>query len=407
MRPRDFLASAGATAVALMAFSATIAIVVDPYRFFGTAPIPGWTAVKPRVYQEVEIGKTVQLDRTAPRTLLLGNSRVEIGLDPESRYWPADAGPVFNAAVAGRGVFTSVLMLREAIAVSKLKLVVVGLDFQDFLEGPTPPSEVPPRTSEEDRLHVDRNGNPNPLRKFQLWRDVIATTFTFDAFYDSLATLADQNPLASVTMTPLGFNPLNEYKLFVARSSYGALFAEKNAAYYRSYGAAPKSDYTAPEKIASFRYLKQILAISAEHHIGLVLYIHPYHSDYLEMLRRLGLWNSFEDWERALVRVVYADPPTTARLFDFADYNEVTTEPVPTPADSHAQMRWYWESGHYKSALGDKVLAAMLDGERFGHILTPNNVETVIADVRTHRDRFARELTAGEGVYSAFTSPTR
>lgn len=397
MRPCQFLASAAATAVALMALSATLAVVVDPYRFYGTAPIPGWTAIKPRVYQEVEIGKTVQLDRTEPRTLLLGNSRVEIGLNPDSQYWPADAAPVFNAAMAGRGLFTSVLMLREAIAVSKPKLAVVGVDFQDFLEGPTPPSEVPPRTSEEDRLHIDRNGNPNPFRTVQLWRDVIATTFTLDALYDSLATLADQDSLTSVTMTPLGFNPLNEYKLFVARSSYGELFAQKNAAYYRSYSAAPKSDFMAPEKIASFRYLKQILAISAEHHIALLLYIHPYHSDYLEMLHKLGLWNSFEDWERALVHVVYANPTTTTRLFDFADYNEFTTEPVPPRDDSHAEMRWYWESGHYKSALGDELLATMFDGARFGQILTPNNVETVIADVRKHRNRFARELTSADG----------
>lgn len=407
MRPRQFLAAAGATAIALLALSATIAIVVDPYRFYGTGPISGWTTVKPRVYQEVEIAKTAQLDRTAPRTLLLGNSRVEIGLNPESRYWPGDAAPVFNAAVAGQGVFTSVLMLREAIAVSKPKLAVIGVDFQDFLEAPTPPSVVPPRTSEEDRLHVDRNGNPNPSRKFQLWRDAIATTFTLDALYDSLTTLADQSPLTSVTMTPLGFNPLNEYKVFVARSSYGALFAQKNAAYYRSYSAAPKSDFTAPEQISSFRYLKQILAICAEHHTAVVLYIHPYHSDYLEMLHKLGLWNSFEDWKRALVRVVYADAATTTRLFDFADYNEVTTEPVPSLNDSHAQMRWYWESGHYKSALGDKMLAAMFDGGQFGHVLTPNNLETVIADVREHRAEFARELTSAEGVHSAFTPPTR
>src|SRR5438046_123959 len=130
MRPYVFLRWAGVTAFALMALAAAAAIVVNPYWNHGTAPITGWTALKPRAYQEALIAKTAQLDRIAPKTLLLGNSRVEIGLDPESRNWPAGAGPVFNAAQAGRSLFTSQLMLREAISVSAPKLAVVGIDFQ-------------------------------------------------------------------------------------------------------------------------------------------------------------------------------------------------------------------------------------------------------------------------------------
>ena len=111
---------------------------------FGTPVTPGWTALKPRIYQQTGIAKTYQLERVAPRTLLLGNSRIEIGLDPQSHEWPGDAQPVFNAAEDGRGLPLALAMLREAIAVRVPDTVVLGLDILDFLENPSSPGKPPP-----------------------------------------------------------------------------------------------------------------------------------------------------------------------------------------------------------------------------------------------------------------------
>ena len=46
-------------------------------------------------------------------------------------------------------------------------------------------------------------------------RIVIAATLTIDALVDSIATLLNQNPLKSATMTALGFNPMRDYQEFV------------------------------------------------------------------------------------------------------------------------------------------------------------------------------------------------
>src|ERR1700680_698269 len=106
MRPISFFAVLVATACGLALLTIGLALWVDPYRMYGTPETPGWTALKPRIYEQIGIAKTYQLDRVAPTTLLLGNSRVEIGFDPESRLWPAGAQPVFNAAQAGMGLQT-------------------------------------------------------------------------------------------------------------------------------------------------------------------------------------------------------------------------------------------------------------------------------------------------------------
>ena len=64
------------------------------------------------------------------------------------------------------------------------------------------------------------------------------------------------------------------------------------------------------------------------------------------------------------------------QLFDFSGYNEFTTERVPPPADRHSAMRWYWDAGHYKVALGDEMLGVIFgDAAPFGVALTSSNVE--------------------------------
>ena len=67
-----------------------------------------------------------------PRTLLLGNSRVEIGLDPESPLWPQDDRPVFNAAESGRDLAIALIRLRHAMETAPPRLVVVAVDFPDL-----------------------------------------------------------------------------------------------------------------------------------------------------------------------------------------------------------------------------------------------------------------------------------
>jgi hypothetical protein len=59
-------------------------------------------------------------------------------------------------------------------------------------------------------------------------------------------------------------------------------------------------------------------------------------------------------------------------------------------------MRWHWEPGHFKKELGDLVLDRILDVpapadtpvEDFGIKLTPANIESHLAGVRSHRDRY-------------------
>ena len=400
MRAPAYLLTMAGTIAVLAIATIAFTIAVDPYRMFGTPTVRGLTELKPRAAEQMSIAKTYQLERVAPKTLLLGNSRTEIGLDPTSRQFPPEQRAVFNAAYAGRDVCTSLLMLRDAIAVRVPENIILAVEFQDILSVPSAlsgpaakPSSQPGEA--ERRLLVDDSGHRNPAREWQVWKDRFAATLTIDALLDSVTTLLNQNPARSATMTPLGFNPLHEYRDFVARSGYHTLFAAKMADYRRQYAAFAKPDFAHPSPTmarmdACFLALARL---AIEHRIPLTLYIHPYHADFLDMLDHFGFWTSFEDWKRHLVAQVAGlrSDETEIRIIDFSGYNEFTTEPVPAAGDTTSEMRWYWEPGHYKSALGEHILERIIHGRTgFGRVLTAATIDSVLAEMREERDRLAR-----------------
>jgi hypothetical protein len=251
MRTSVYLLTVGCTIMLLAMVTVIFTMFVDPYRMFNTPTVPGLTEFKPRAAEQMAIAKTYQLERIAPRTLLLGNSRTEIGLDPASGQFLEEQRPVFNSAYAGRGVCISLLMLRDAIAVRIPERIILGIDFQDALSvsrvSSNPPLETSPEPSDfEWRLIMDENGRPNPKREWQIWKDRFSTTLTINALIDSVTTLLHQNPVRSATLTKLGFNPLHEYIDLAKRSGYHSLFSAKDAVYRKQYSAYMKLDLANP-----------------------------------------------------------------------------------------------------------------------------------------------------------------
>lgn len=387
MRARRYLAWYAIAAALLSALTAVIAVAADPYRIYGTPTIAGVNEIKPRIYQQSSLAKPYQLVRTEPRTLVLGNSRAEIGFDPASSAWPAAARPVFNAAQAGSGLDTAIDRLQCALATRRPDLVILGLDVQDFLTLPSPAGSHPAGAAPDRSDGLTRCG----LDVASRWKNGARSALTIGALGDSLATLAGQDPATGVTMEPNGFNPLRDYRVHVRRIGHFGLFAQKNDANYRAYALRPKPDFGDPESNEAMRELRQILRLSADERINLVLFIHPYHADFLRMLDRLGFWPTFESWKRKVIELAATESGRSGLrvpIFDFSGYHEYAMEKVPPQGDTRTEMRWYWEPGHYKSALGDLMLARILGGVGFGAELTAANLDSHLSTMRAQRDAF-------------------
>ena len=387
--PGRFLGFYALTFAALCAAVVALNVAVDPFYIFGS-PIGVWNRLKPAALEHGLPTKAALLGRTRPRTLLLGNSRIEVGFDPASTDWPGEMRPVFNAGSAGSTLSASVELLGEALAApgSSLKHVLVGIDLLDFLQADSnAPAEDPVDAAPgQDRTHV----GPDPFAA--LWaaltqaREVVDATLTLHALVGSVTTVLAQNTQSS-TMLPNGFDPKTDYDVYVRQHGFRDLFDQKQAQLDARFAKYPHPDFVEPYRTSSFRSLRKIVTAARAHDLELTLVIYPYHAWIMDFIRKYGIWDASEAWKRALVRVVAETAPSMqVRIVDFSGYNAVTQEHVPAPGDVRTEVHWYWEPGHFRSALGDRMIARLYgDGSRgfgFGRDLIPLTVDAVISSIR-------------------------
>ncbi len=115
------------------------------------------------------------------------------------------------------------------------------------------------------------------------------------------------------------------------------------------------------------------------------------------MIAAKGLWTTFEKWKREIVDLnaqvtsnhdIYPYP-----VWDFTGYNSITTEPVPKQDDERSRMRWYYESSHYRPALGNLMIARIFGEENellrenpdFGVRLGRASINEHLSDIRESR----------------------
>ena len=94
---------------------------VDPYGLYRTYRDGEW---KPHAATQGALIKPYQVLMAQPRTLVLGNSRAEIGFDPDDMAWPQAFRPVYNLALPGSGTRTASRLLDHVLAANSPQLVL-------------------------------------------------------------------------------------------------------------------------------------------------------------------------------------------------------------------------------------------------------------------------------------------
>ena len=118
---------------ALVLLVAAFNVLVDPYALFEVWRAPGFNDDKPMAESRLRTSKPYQLMRARPMTLVAGNSRPELGIDPRSPCWDEADRPVYNAGVPGVGVYEQARLIQSVLAQGETRRVVWGLDFLDFI----------------------------------------------------------------------------------------------------------------------------------------------------------------------------------------------------------------------------------------------------------------------------------
>ena len=112
------------------------------------------------------------------------------------------------------------------------------------------------------------------------------------------------------------------------------------------------------QRAHAFDALKDFLAWARDTGLRVILFINPYHADYLLLIEQAGKWPLLEGWKRELVHVAERHQ---VPLWDFNVLEPRTSEPPPAAGDRKTILQWFWEPAHYRKELGDVMLATMLD----------------------------------------------
>ena len=370
-----------ATLLAGVLLVVLVVVVVDPYRLFRLVEIAGVNAVKPNpehFQSEIKLAGATVL---RPATVLMGNSRIDVGIDPDGEQLGASGRPAYNLAIPGTGVGTSREQfehLREAGVVPSTLLL--GVDFFDFLLDPDS-AEAPARP-------------PPTSLAGQRWK--VSTLLSLNALLDAVKTLRIQRDPDAGTMTARGFNPLHDYLHFAREDGYHSLFQQRALENARNFSLAPHGiARSRGDSSSEWRDLGGLLDVAAREKTDMRLIIYPYHAQLMAMMEQTGLWPVFEQWKLRLVREVArvneAHPGARIVLWDFSGYGALQCEPIPAKGDVVHGTRWYWESGHFKAALGERILATVFGAAGAGAGAEEFGFRLDAASWSENRERIARE----------------
>jgi hypothetical protein len=373
-----------AVLVALGALTvAGVNLLVDPFSVFGMPRIRGLNAEKPGFVEHLRLTNTYAPYRLRPTCLIIGTSRAGRGLSPAH---PGFRGQrCYNIALPAIDAYEMQRYFQHAHAIAPLRQVVLALDFRVF-HGARDESGA----FSEARFAVDADGAPNIGRWAAMLSDGAASLLSTDALLASVRTVRTQG-WSSIDLAENG-----QWVSTADRGNYAEAFRAYTANTFARFDEFRRAPFDLERAGAP---LRRILALAHRDQVDLRLVISPSHAWHWEAMRMAGLWERFEAIKRFVVTINREEAARAGRapfpLWDFSGYDGPNAEEVPLPGHGADRMQWYWEPVHYKTALGDRVLSAVLDHPpqsgvaNLGTPLTDGNLEAHLAWIRLTADRFA------------------
>jgi hypothetical protein len=359
---------------------------MNPYGIYHSPEIDGINKRKPLFAGQLRLAKAWTIYKRKPDGIILGSSRSECGLDPDHLGWK-DAQDVYNLAISGGNMYEALRYFQHAHALKPQKQVVLGLDFRMFNvfeDGST-------GGFKDSRLIVKANGSVNP--QFSISEKFLMLA-SMDVLGDSIQTLKKQD--ADLHYLP---NGKVSWKVNVRLNSRlgghhkAFRFTEKKNMNQIWFQRPNQYEFIHPNTgQSSFDYLHLLLDTAYRDNIDLRMLISPSHARLWEALHAVGLWSKFEQWKRELVSLNEQEAKKSGKkpfpLWDFSGYNRYTTENIT------ANMKWYWESSHYKKELGDIVLDSVFGrkiADNFGKLINTKNIDKHLAGIRIKQQQYRKD----------------
>ena len=391
---KAYLITALSLCATLCAAVAAFCALVDPYGLYRFVEVAGFNANKPGHRGHDRMVKASAVRAIRPDVVLLGTSRTQYGMDAQSLELMAVGRRPYNLGLVGSGPYLALRYLQHAQANGPLKMAILGLDPLMFDLS----SNEMAADFNEARLDAAPDGS---LRRVNHFADACSTLFSWDALRLSVRTVVHQDTLIS-ELQSLGSKDERVLQQHLAQSGgVHQHFVDTERDYLKTFRAFRLTqDYRTSPKFAA---LTELLRFARAHNIELRLYISPVHARMNEVIVAAGKQREVEQWKRQLVAALVdhnaANPwREPVRLWDFSYANQLTTEEVPSDKQAHAPMRYYWETSHFRQALGDIVLQKILSqhpaAQSFGMLLDSPTLNNSLASMHRAQLRWEHSHAA-------------
>jgi len=345
--------------------------------------VEGINQVKPEAGKRSRITKAYQVNKIKPQILIVGNSRVEMGLEPSNKHFAGRT--VYNQGMPGAGISMQVDYAIDAIKNNdSIEQLLVGVDFLDFLLSEEAiikfKTNLKTQAGYSFRLASQDKGNLSSLARFkEKWTMI----FSLDSLSASINTIFQQSSMAS-SINPHGFNNALSYIAIMNSEGIKPLFRQKLQEISTRLTSRHWSikAQNAPPYSPNFAHLGRLIKVSQSKNINIVFFINPYHSSYLHTLAEQNQWTNFQLWKKTLVQYLSQVQGENYNLWDFSGTSSFVNETVPL-ATPKKQMQWFWEPAHYRKELGDILLKKLFTEKNnknngFGKQLTVDNIADLL-----------------------------
>ena len=346
------------------ALTVSINYLIDPYLMLGTKRWQGFNLHKVEIGKHLKMSKAYHPSFKKWDTLLVGNSRIEMGLNPQHSCFKKAGNSVYNLGLPGASVHQQLKYALNLIYQQPVKQVFLSVDFVDFLilnEWPSPTGE-PDWSAPSGRLQLNFDGTKNPDYAWKSFMDHYRALYSLDALFSSFRTLALQSPHQS-DRDNHGFNPARDYQYGVNIEGAHAFFAQKMAVLEKKYSKNWSLKYSDTTLSQSFLVLEEFLDIAKREGVKVTVFTNPFHQQFWDLLQENNLYDAHQVWLDKIKSIIATSEPKNISLWDFSVDSMYIHEDVPNRNLKGNPLTWFWEPAHYRKELGDLMLNTMLSNQ--------------------------------------------
>lgn len=360
MNARQYTIRSALAAFAVAAVVVVFNYLVDPYGITGAPRISGFNHFKADINDYARQYKKYQPLQREYDTLVLGNSRAEMGIDPQHACFIESDMDVYNLAMPGAGVRMQLNYALNLMYEKPVKRVFLSVDFIDFIDTETPHIQREPLVAQATgELKFLPSGQSNPDYLLAKTKDYARALFSLDALSSSVKTMLRQGG-AVPDRTEDGFNPAADLAEIVRVEGARALYDQKMQNLSRKYSQRWYLRDESGSLHPAFSDIEAFLEIARQRDVDVYFFTHPFHTSYWELLARSGLMSAHQQWLEEIVSLAKHYQPATRGFWNFSEDMTYSTERFPEAGGRNDALQWFWEPAHYRRELGDKMVASIL-----------------------------------------------